>query len=282
MSRFLAMACLLLGSGPRPAQAQVLRCFPAGQIYDYRWRLLELALAHAPDGEPVRLLPYPEDITQSRSVLLLQSGTLDVLALGTSPAREAELLPVRIDILKGIVGFRVLLVRRADQARIARLDDAALKRQLVFGLERDWADLPIMLANGFKVETTTAYESLFAMLAAGRFDALPRGLNEGYRDLAEYGKRYPDLVLEPGKALYFPYPIYFWVNRNNLKLAHRIERGLTLALQDGTFQKLFTSYYAQEIAIMRQAPRHVLQVGNPNLPAGVPGPDTRWWWTPNR
>lgn len=282
MPRFLAMACLLLGSGRRPAQAQVLRCFPAGQLYDYRWRLLELALAHAPDGEAVRLQPYPEDITQSRSVLLLQSGAIDVLALPTNPAREAELLPVRIDILKGIIGFRVLLVRRSDLSRIARMDDATLKQQMVFGLERDWADLPIMLANGFKVETTTIYESLFAMLEAGRFDAFPRGLNEVYRDLAEYGKRYPDLVLEPGKALYYPYPIYFWVNRNNLMLAHRIERGLTLALRDGTFQKLFTSYYAQEIAIMRKAPRHVIQVGNPNLPAGAPGPDTRWWWTPNR
>jgi hypothetical protein len=282
----IAMACLLLGSGPLPAQTppQVLHYFPSGQIYEYRWKLLELALAlsHTQDAPALLLQPYPEDITQSRSALLLQSGAIDVIALGTDPAREAELLPIRIDILKGIIGFRVFLIRRSNQSRIASMDDPTLKQQLVFGLERDWADLPIMLANGFKVETTSNYDSLFAMLDAGRFDAFPRGLNEVYRDLADHGKLHPDLVLEPGKALYFPFPVYFWVNRNNLTLAHRIQRGLTLALQNGTFQQLFTSYYAQEIAIMRKTPRHVIHLGNPNLPAGVAEPDTRWWWTSNR
>jgi len=276
----VALACVLCGwTAPGMAAGQVIRYFPSGEIYEYRWKLLELALAHGQEGqEPFRLLPYAEDITQNRGLSLLQSGEIDVVALGTNPAREASARPIRIDILRGIIGFRVFLIRASDQARITPMDDTTLRQQLIFGLERDWADLPIMLANGFKVETTSGYENLFAMLDAGHFDAFPRGLNEVYRDLAQYQKTYPRLALEQTKALYFPFPIYFCVNKNNTVLAQKIERGLTLASKDGSFRKLFTTYYAEEITLMRKHPRHVLRLANPNLPAGAAEPETAWWW----
>lgn len=274
----LALVWILLGWAALAVHGQTLRYFPSGRSYDYRWKLLELALDHVRDGSPIRLQPYPEAVSQDRGMLLLQSGTLDVLALGANPEREAGLLPVRIDLLRGILGYRVFLVRKSDQSRLARMDDLALRRQLTFGLERDWADLPIMVANGYKVETASSHENLFAMLNAGRFDAFPRGLNEVYRDLADSRRRYPDLVLEPSKALYYPFPVYFWVSRQNPELAQRIERGLTLALKDGSFQKLFTTSYATEIGIMRRSQRHVIRLANPNLPAGTAEPDTSWWW----
>jgi hypothetical protein len=275
-----AIVCLFFGwASPMAAGEQVIRYFPSGQIYEYRWKLLELALAHSANGnESFRLMPYPEDITQDRGMVLLQSGAIDVIALGTNPVREASIRPIRIDILRGMIGFRVFLIRDSDQSRITRMDDTTLRDQLIFGLERDWADLPIMIANGYKVETSSGYENLFAMLDAGRFDAFPRGINEVYRDLATYQKTYPHLALEQGKALYFPFPIYFWVNKDNATLAQRIERGLTLAMKDGSFRNLFTSYYAEEISIMQKSQRHVIRLANPNLPAGVVESDTSWWW----
>jgi hypothetical protein len=273
-----ALVWILSGWAGLAADRQVLRTYPSGAIYDYRWQLLELALEHVPDGGRVRLLPYVEPITQSRSVLLLETGALDVIALGTNPEREAELLPVRVDILRGILGYRVFLIRKSDQPRLARMSDLELRQQLTFGLERDWADLPVMIANGYRVETAASPGNLFAMLNAGRFDAFPRGITEVYQDLAENQRRYPQLVLEPGRALYFPFPVYFWVSRSNPELARRIQLGLTLALKDGSFQRLFTASYATEIGIMRKSRRHVILLANPNLPAGLAEPDTHWWW----
>jgi hypothetical protein len=271
------LACLLFGwAAPLAAAEQVIRCFPVGEIYAYRWKLLELALARG--GGAYRLVPLTDDITQARSFTLLRSGALDVVALGTNAEREAGALPVKIDILKGIVGYRVFLIRGADQARIARMDDAAMRRELAFGLQRGWADLPVEVAAGFAVETAAHYENLFKMLVAGRFDAFPRGLNEAYRDLAAYGKTYPQLALERTRALYFPYPVYFWVSRDRPALARVIERGLKLALADGSFRRLFRSCYAREIALMSKSRRHVLVLDNPFLPAGTSNPDTSWWW----
>ncbi|WP_024302523.1 ABC transporter substrate-binding protein [Pseudogulbenkiania sp. MAI-1] len=259
------------------AAAQQLRYFPVGPIYEYRWKLLKLALDHTQAAEQTVLQPFPDEVSQDRGVALLQSGKIDVIALGTNQEREDKMLPIKIDISRGIVGFRVLIIRAADQARIKSMDDRSL-RNLTFGLNDQWADVPVMRANGLKIETSMGYENLFSMLAAKRFDAFPRGLNEAKRELEQRKATYPQLALELTKALYFPFPIYFWVNKNNTGLARRIERGLKLALADGSFRRLFESYYAAEIASLKSNPRHVIHLKNPILPAGNQPPDTSWWW----
>lgn len=276
-----AAMCAVPGLSVTQAQAveNTLRYFPVGPIYEYRWKLLELVLAHAGGtGQAVKLAPFTEDITQNRGMQLLQSGAIDVIALGTNAEREAKMLPIRIDILRGIVGYRLLVIRAADQARMARLDEQGVRKELTFGLNSQWADLPIMRANGLAVETSSSYENLFGMLVAGRFDAFPRGLNEAARELDERKQSYPQLAVEQGKALFFPYPVYFWVRKENTVLARRIEQGLKASLADGSFRKLFESYHATEIDMLARSKRQVIRLDNPLLPPGTPEVDTRWWW----
>ncbi len=292
---WIVASCVVFGwTEPGHAADQpALHYFPSGSIYEYRWKLLEIALAHAEialahaeiapahradSGGPVRLEPYPEDVTQNRGVALVESGAIDVIALGTNEEREAKLLPVRIDILRGIVGFRLLVIRADDQARIAAIDAAALRSRLTFGLNSQWADLPILRANGFTVVASPSHENLFGMLTAGRFDAFPRGLNEARRELAGHQGAFPQLAIERTKALFFPYPVYYWVNRNNSALARRIETGLERALSDGSFRALFEAYHRADLAETGVGGRHVVRLDNPFLPAGTPPPDTSWWW----
>jgi len=274
--------CALFAFSPLARAGQTgIQYFPVGPIYEYRWKLLELALSHTPPqhaDQPTRLEPFADEITQNRGMQLLQSGVIDVIALGTNAEREARMRPIKIDILRGIVGFRVFVIRAADQARIARMDEQALRQQLTFGLNSQWADLAIMRANGFTVETSSSYENLFGMLAANRFDAFPRGLNEASRELEERKQSYPQLAVEQTKALFFPYPVYFWVNKENTALAQRIELGLKAALADGSFRKLFETYHAAEIAMLAKEKRQVIRLSNPILPPGTHEPDTRWWW----
>ncbi|WP_174875900.1 substrate-binding periplasmic protein [Vogesella oryzae] len=269
---------MLLLMSTEAMAVQALHYFPAGPIYEYRWKVLELALAHASLADTPTLLPFAEEASQDRAMALLQGGGgIDVIALGVNREREAHMLPVKIDISQGMVGYRVLIIRSATQEQFQRVGLAEL-RMLKFGLNEAWADVPIMEANGLHVVKASGYENLFTMLAAGRFDAFPRGLNEAARELRQRRLQFPQLVLEPSLALYFPYPIYFWVRKDNLALAQTIERGLKLALADGSMRRLFERYYAKEIAELRAHPRRVFQLGNPVLPEGEPLPDTSWWW----
>lgn len=257
----------------------VLRCYPAGPIYDYRWRLLNLALARGVEGLPPGLeMVDGGAYSQARALRELEQGQLDVLAFGTNTEREQRLRPVRIDILRGLVGMRLLLIRRRNLARLARMDPGAMRRELRLGLNADWADLPILRANGFRVVTAKGYDNLFAMLAAGRFDAFPRGVNEAEVELERFGARFPDLMIEPTKALYFSFPIFFWVHPQRVELAERIEAGLQAALADGRFKALFDSHHEREIRSMAQHPREVVLLRSDALPPGYVEPDTSWWW----
>ena len=274
-----AIGVVLSWAGQGVAAETAIRYFPVGSIYEFRWKLLEIALAHTETEDGAfRLVPYAEDVTQNRGVLLLQSGGIDVIALGTNAEREEKLRPVKIDILRGLVGFRLLVIRSADQASIAQMDDVSLRSQLTFGLNSQWADLPIMEANGYAVVTSSSYENLFGMLAAGRFDAFPRGLNEAQREIDGHKKEFPQLSVEKTKALYFNFPIYFWVKKDNIALADRIERGLRLCLADGSFHDLFMKYHAAEIDALKKENRHIINLNNTTLSKDEIPPDTSWWW----
>ncbi len=277
-----AVGAGLHAGGSRATGPRVLRCYPTGPIYDYRWQLLREVLARGgPLAASHRMEPYPEEVTQNRGIALLEAGAIDVIALGTNAEREARLLPIREDILRGMVGLRVFIIRKVDEARFAALTEAALRRDVTFGLNSQWADVPVLRENGFRVVTSLGYENLFEMLAAGRFDAFPRGLNEARRELAERTAG-GGLVVERTLALYFPFPIYFWVRKGDDTLAGDITRGLAASLRDGAFRRLFEAHHAEDIAEMKATRRRVIRLRSPILPPGSPAVDTGWWWPASR
>jgi hypothetical protein len=121
------------------------------------------------------------------------------------------------------------------------------------------------------------YENLFKMLMKKRFGFFPRGINEAWNELNSKGKTYPDLAVEKYLALYYPFPIYFFVNKNKPELAQKIEHGLEIALEDGSFKKLFFEYHDTIIKQANLNDRIVFRLTNPILPKGSPEIDTSWW-----
>lgn len=270
-------------SAPRaPASELVIRYIPGGGIYEYRWKLLKLALDHTRDTDGtfqmVNIGDTLGNVSQSRSIQLLKTGEIDVLTFGSNAEREAELRPVRIDILRGMLGYRILLIRKDDEAKFAALDPKTLNQQVTLGFNSQWADLAILTSNGFKVVTSVGYDNLFYMLAAGRFDAFPRGLNEAAREIEDRKRQLPMLTTEKTLALFTNYPVFFWVRKDRVDLSDRIERGLKMSLEDGSFRQLFQHYHAKEIAQIKREKRRVIMLRNPALPEGSPAPDTGWWW----
>jgi hypothetical protein len=75
------------------------------------------------------------------------------------------------------------------------------------------------------------------------------------------------------------YPVYYWVRKDNTVLADRISRGLQMALADGSFKRLFQTYYAKEINDVQHDRRKVFRLKNPLLPPDTPPTDTSWWWS---
>lgn len=278
-ARLLALLCLL---GPAHSQAAdtVIRYYPSGSIYTYRWALLKLALDHVEkvDHRHYQLVPLEDKVTQWRAEKLLSTGKVDVLAFGTNAQREQTLQPVRMDILKGIIGYRVFFVRKDDLPIFKGMTPQQFRAGVRLGLNSQWADYPIMKNNGYEVLTSTGYETLFEMLAAGRFDAFPRGLNEVSSEMKEQLQGYPQLVLEKSKAIYFPFPVYFWVSKENTSLARRVLQGLKMAERDGSFKALFLRHHADAIRLLADNGWQTTLINNSELPPGNAAPETSWWW----
>ncbi|MCG8613224.1 MAG: transporter substrate-binding domain-containing protein [Pseudomonadales bacterium] len=265
----------------RPADTAQARLvyFQTDQRYAYRIKLLkEVMVATRADYGEYSLAPVSSPMTQARGVTLLGEGiVVSVAFLPTSPERENKLLPIRIPIMQGILGYRLLLSHAGIAAQIARVETVEqLAAGYIAGFGLQWSDLAILKANRLNVVGSSQYDALFAMLNAKRFDYFPRGINEAWGELKKYSNQYPGLRVVDDIALYYPYPVYFFVNNNNQALARRIEVGLQRLMQSGRFDELFQEHHRDLINESDLRHRRILKLSNPTLPINTPEIKTDW------
>lgn len=243
---------LLAAALPAPAAARqsaaapqrfVLPAVPASarEHAAYFPRLLRLALDKtvATDG-PYELAYYGNELTSlRRNIELKNNGVINVMWDGANRQREAELLPVRISLIKELNDYRVFLIRSEDAARFAAVRTLDELRKLKAGAGANWPSADVLRFNGLPVETSGGYEYLFPMLRVKRFDYMPRGAQEAWAEMELHQGE--GLQVESTIFLHYRVPFYFFVSRSRPELAARIERGLRIAQKDGSFERLFNS-----------------------------------------
>lgn len=280
MRRAIQMVLLTAGillSTNLSAQTAV-RYFQKGPIYEYRIKLLELVLqkTRTTDGEATAAAIGP-DVTQTRGLEMLGSGQIDVATLGTTLEREARFLPIKVDILRGVLGYRIFLIDGRAQARFEQVHTLEDLRRWKAGFGSQWADIAILQENRLPVNGVADAALLIPMLMGGRFDYFPRGINEAWVELQANHRQYPRLTVEHSLALFYPYPVYFFVRKDNTRLADRIQRGLDAALKDGSFKALFQKYHKDLLRKTALGRRRIFTLTNPDLPSDTPKIDTSWW-----
>jgi ABC-type amino acid transport substrate-binding protein len=210
----------------------------------YRIKLLELALQKTSIEYGEFKIEYStEKMSQSRAIVMIKNNSgIDLIALPASKQREEELLPVRIPVLKGLLGYRIFIIRSEDRNRFSRIKSFKELKEFSAGSGHDWLDSEILTHNGVNIVKSSNYEGLFMMLRTSRFDYFPRGVNEAFDEIESRRSNYKDIEVEKSLALYYPFPVYFFVRKDNVELAARIEKGLRLSIADGSFQRLFNRY----------------------------------------
>jgi hypothetical protein len=239
---------------------------------NYYVRVLDLALRKS--GGPYRLQPAGQAMVSPRVMQQMEAGgPIDVSWWPTRPELERRLLPVRIPIDKGVLGWRLLLIKKSDRARFAQIHSRQQLQTVAAGLQRDWADTAILRANGLRVVPAALYRPMFQMLASDRFQYFPRSVIEVWDEERKHADL--DLEVEPHLALHYPVRTYFFVSRSNPALAQRIERGLRIAIRDGSFDVLFERCNGEYIKRARLGSRTVLELRDPvsdgELPPAKPG-----------
>jgi hypothetical protein len=236
-----------------------------------------LDASKAPD-ERIELAFATEVLTQARSIAEVQKGRQNsVFWTVTSKEREQNLRPIRVPLFKGLLGYRLLVIRMEDVQAFAGINTLAELGKLSAGQGAQWPDTNILLANQLPVVRGLSRESLYKMLLGKRFDYFPRGITE----IVAEGELIPDrgLMIEPHLMLHYPSAMYFFVNKENRELAGRLERGLAQLMDSGEFDRLFYSLprvqWATQLLSKRQ--HVILELKNPDLPAETPLGESRYW-----
>jgi len=247
----------------------------------YCIEVLKLAIEQC--GVPYALQAVPQPVGQGRAIRQLSAGEgpLQLIWSMTSKSRERALLPLRIPLDRGLMGWRLLRVRKSDQQRFARIHSLAELAPLTAGQMYDWPDTEILRANGLQVGTASAYESLFAMLQRGRTDYFPRSALEIEDDLVRYGAKH-ELAIAPGLLLRYPTAFYFFVSPREPRLAEDLGRGLERLVNDGGMRALFLQHMQPLLKQLGLNRRQVLALRNPLLPEATPLRRSELWEEPGR
>ena len=230
---------------------------------DYYIKLLDLALSKT--GVQYELRPNPIPMVPLRVIRNMEDNDgIDVTWGPTTRELEQRLQPIRIPIDKGILGWRLFLIKTRDRQLFEDIHSLKQLKPLSAGQQRYWSDTDILRANGMNVVDTTGYNSLFDMLAASRFQYFPRGVAEIWGEEKNHANL--GLEVEQHLALHYPSYSYFFVSKKNPTLAATIERGLRAAISDGSFDKLFDQYNGESIKRAHLNTRTVFELNNPLIP----------------
>lgn len=243
--------------------------------------LLRSALQHTETSHgPFDLTPASTAASEDRQLLSMEQGLLpNIVWASATQDREQRLLPIRIPLRRGLIGYRIALIHRRRQVELRRVRTIADLRAYSLGQGPNWPETRMYRQLGFQVQSGS-YEALFRMLVNGRFDLFPRGINEVYGEFATRAGDLPELAIEDSLLIHYPQPYYFFVNRRDAALAQRVEQGLRHMLDDGSFDAHFWRHHGEAIQRARLGERLLLTLDNPLLPRETPLGDARLWFDP--
>lgn len=264
------------------AQASTIVHYPRAESavderVNYYAELLDLCLNKS--GKVYQTEPTKFHVEQERGLQLVEANRgLEVIWTFTTRVREEKLMPIRIPIDRGLFGWRLFLIKASNQVLFNNIETSKQLSQLRAGQGHDWPDTEILQANQFLISGSTTYEGLFDMLARNHIQYFPRSLLEIELELNSHPNH--GLAMESHLLLHYPTALYFFVNKTNTELAADIEKGLRIAITDGSFKKLFDKHFSETIRKSNLAKRKIININNPLLPEKTPLNEKHYWFAP--
>lgn len=237
----------------------------------YTWKVLHAALERTKRGYGEFELRWADSfgMTETRKIYEMENAALliNTMVLPTRQSLEERLVPAKIPIDHSLLGFRVFLIRAEDQARFDAIHTLSDLQSIRIGQGSDWVDGDILEHAGLRVVRGSGYDGLFAMLAAGRFDAFSRGVYEAVPELDARRAELPGVVIEKGILLYYPMPVYFWFpnTEDGRRRAKRVEEGVAGMVADGTLETIFRQQYCAILQRLDLKHRRLFRIENPQI-----------------
>ncbi|KMT64250.1 hypothetical protein XM47_15355 [Catenovulum maritimum] len=209
---------------------------------DYFPRLLKLALEKTKTTHgnyEIKVKPWIATKQRMRKILA-ENEYFNLLWSTYSEAREKELLPVKVDLLKGLNQHRILLIHPNTQSQFDHVRSIKDLSAFTAISGAFWQDSIILKRNQLPVLLAPDLDKTIRMFNLKRADYFPRGVYEIWQELTR--PEFANFELEKNLLLKYEAAYYFFVSYKNRALADRLTLELKLAQQDGSFDELFFSY----------------------------------------
>lgn len=212
---------------------------------------------------PYKIQFHPTNLSTNRSKIETERGVLlDVLFASHWSSRytkEANVIPVQFPIFNGMLGLRSLIVTKDMDDVFSTIQSGQELKQYIAGQGADWEDVKILKSNQIPVMEAQHFDALFPMLSKNRYDYLPLSTLEVQTALRTKGVSYNNLMVNEEVGIFYPLPFYLYVNARRPHLAKRIERGLQIATEDGTIERLFDKHFGStELNLQAQVKKLVI------------------------
>ncbi|WP_141734402.1 amino acid ABC transporter substrate-binding protein [Oligoflexus tunisiensis] len=280
LSIWLFFACSLQAAPSIPNPVYV---YGSEDTYDFRLNYTVAVVKAALDVDSEKLGPIEVRstvtidplLTKNRAIAAITQDRGYVHVLSTMANRELDeqLLPIRISISASVLGEKIFIVRPDDREAVDTVDSLEELKKYTIGVGDDWADGPIMVANGLKTEVGR-YKFLFPMLQGKRFDILTRGIQEAWDELRV--RAFQNLDWQATWRLSYPAPNYLYVNKKQEKLAQRLTQGLREIERNGTLDELIVEHYGPAFLRSGWTDRRKIEIKNPYLPLQLPLHHASW------
>lgn len=242
---------------------------------EYFVGLLQLALRKSGEAFTLEALGL-SPMSEKRSKLFLKSERYNVHWLLTSEEFESDLIPIRIPLYKGLIGWRLLVINELDAARFAKVTSPDSLKTMVATQGLGWPDSHILHHNNFSLRLAVDWPGLLEMMTKRNADFMPLALNEIWSVASTLDDKH--LVVEDHLALHYPSAYYFFVSKTQANHARMLQEGLMKAVEDGSFDAFFMKTFGEAIRRSQLSRRKVLTLHNPLLPPLTPLDDKRLWY----
>lgn len=249
-------------------------------IQDYVVPLLELALSK--QSRPFNI-SFPEgtkNLTGSQVMEKLADPAdteFNLYAGGTSKAYEKIAIPIRVPLMRGLLGARIIAIPAGTQPKFAKVRTIRDLQNMTFLQGIGWGDVAILEGAGLTVETARK-DRLYGLLSKYQGDAFPRGAVEILPEKEQHSDLTYDIEDEI-VLVYDRFPFIFFTGKHDADLAKAITNGLEAAYADGSFIRFFRTHpmIQKAFSVLHLDDRRPIRVENPNLTPEMAAIPTHYW-----
>lgn len=216
---------------------------------------------------PYRLVFTQEQLSSERKHDLLVLGRkVNVDRLVGFPSQQGPregLIRIGVPVLNGFMGYRILLIRKENQARFSSIKTLEELRKLSMGFGKGWEG-HVYKHNGFSVAEPLTMTMLLKMLAGKRYFFVPLSVVEIDDHYEIDGKPIDNLVPEQTLLIYMPLPVYFYVSPEQPILADRLTLGLKYLNENGKLDTIFKTHFGERLKRLHLSRRTLIELSNPD------------------